>query len=105
MLEGLDSYAALSVMEHMSALAKLGHTIITTIHQPRPAIWDKFHKVNQLSIVLHACMHVCYTALMEAFSCMTIQGAHEHMSQSLSRCTISVGIQLQTYTVVSRKDT
>ena len=42
---GLDSYAALSVMEHMSALAKLGHTIITTIHQPRAAIWAKFHRV------------------------------------------------------------
>eukprot|EP00884_Botryococcus_braunii_P013823 jgi/Botrbrau1/22441/Bobra.0091s0043.1 len=36
-------------MEYMSHLAKLGHTIIASIHQPRTAIWDMFHKVLVLS--------------------------------------------------------
>ena len=42
---GLDSFAALNVMEHMSSLANLGHTVIASIHQPRSAIWDMFDKV------------------------------------------------------------
>jgi ABC-type multidrug transport system ATPase subunit len=44
---GLDSFAALNVMEHMSNLADLGHTIIASIHQPRSAIWDMFDKVTR----------------------------------------------------------
>ena len=43
---GLDSFAALNVMEHMSCLAAMGHTIVASIHQPRTAIWDMFHKVG-----------------------------------------------------------
>ena len=43
---GLDSFAALNIMEHMALLATLGHTIIATIHQPRSAIWAMFHKVG-----------------------------------------------------------
>lgn len=43
---GLDSFAALNVMEHMSNLADLGHTIIASIHQPRSAIWDMFDKAS-----------------------------------------------------------
>ncbi|BDA42962.1 ABC transporter G family member 22 [Coccomyxa sp. Obi] len=46
---GLDSFAALNVMEHMSNLADLGHTIIASIHQPRSAIWDMFDKCVVLS--------------------------------------------------------
>ncbi|KAK9802008.1 hypothetical protein WJX73_010401 [Symbiochloris irregularis] len=46
---GLDSFAALNIMEHMSLLATLGHTIVATIHQPRAAIWSMFHKVTLLS--------------------------------------------------------
>ena len=42
---GLDSFAALNIMEHLSSLAALGHTIVAAIHQPRSAIWDIFHKV------------------------------------------------------------
>ena len=42
---GLDSFAALNVMEHMSNLAGLGHTVIASIHQPRSAIWEMFDKV------------------------------------------------------------
>ena len=42
---GLDSFAALNIMEHMSGLAAMGHTIVASIHQPRTAIWDMFHKV------------------------------------------------------------
>ena len=43
---GLDSFAALNVMEHMSSLANLGHTVIASIHQPRSAIWDMFDKAR-----------------------------------------------------------
>ena len=50
---GLDSFAALNIMEHMALLAKLGHTIIATIHQPRAAIWAMFHKVGA------ACLDHC----------------------------------------------
>eukprot|EP00884_Botryococcus_braunii_P010837 jgi/Botrbrau1/19755/Bobra.0124s0008.1 len=46
---GLDSFAALNVMEHLSQLASLGHAVIASIHQPRTAIWDMFHKVVVLS--------------------------------------------------------
>ena len=46
---GLDSFAALNVMEHMHELATLGHTVIASIHQPRSAIWDMFDKVRALS--------------------------------------------------------
>ncbi|KAK9791189.1 hypothetical protein WJX73_005888 [Symbiochloris irregularis] len=46
---GLDSFAALNIMEHMAHLAIQGHAIIATIHQPRAAIWAMFHKVNVLS--------------------------------------------------------
>jgi ABC-type multidrug transport system ATPase subunit len=42
---GLDSFAALNIMEHLSSLAALGHAIVASIHQPRSAIWDMFHKV------------------------------------------------------------
>ncbi len=42
---GLDSFAALNVMEHLSSLAAQGHTIVASIHQPRSVIWDMFHKV------------------------------------------------------------
>jgi len=43
---GLDSFAALNVMEHMHDLAMLGHTVIASIHQPRSAIWDMFDKAR-----------------------------------------------------------
>ena len=43
---GLDAFAALNIMDHMSCLAALGHTIIASVHQPRSAIWDMFHKAN-----------------------------------------------------------
>ena len=46
---GLDSFAALNVMEHMRDLAGMGHTVIASIHQPRAAIWEMFHKVTVLS--------------------------------------------------------
>ena len=46
---GLDSFAALNVMDHMRDLAAMGHTVVASIHQPRSAIWDMFHKVTVLS--------------------------------------------------------
>jgi ATP-binding cassette, subfamily G (WHITE), member 2 len=46
---GLDSFAALNIMDHMCRLASGGLTIVATIHQPRAAIWAMFHKVLVLS--------------------------------------------------------
>jgi ATP-binding cassette subfamily G (WHITE) protein 2 len=46
---GLDSFAALNVMDHMRDLAAMGHTVVASVHQPRAAIWDMFHKVCVLS--------------------------------------------------------
>ena len=46
---GLDSNAALVVMECMKRLAEQGRIIISSIHQPRAAIWDLFTKVQVLS--------------------------------------------------------
>lgn len=54
MRAGLDSFAALNVMEHMAHLAIQGHAIIATIHQPRAAIWAMFHKV------LRPCAAACF---------------------------------------------
>jgi len=45
----LDSFAALNIMGHLSSLAKMGKTIVASIHQPRTAIFDKFDKVCLLS--------------------------------------------------------
>jgi ABC-type multidrug transport system ATPase subunit len=45
----LDSFAALNIMGHLSSLAKMGKTIVASIHQPRTAIFDKFDKVSLLS--------------------------------------------------------
>ena len=43
---GLDSFAALTVMAHLSGLAASGHTVVASVHQPRASIWDMFHKVR-----------------------------------------------------------
>jgi len=36
---GLDSYQALNVMEKLGSLAKEGHTVVVSIHQPRSSIF------------------------------------------------------------------
>ena len=46
---GLDSFAALSVMEHMTQLSCSGHTIVASIHQPRSDIFGRFNLVVILS--------------------------------------------------------
>ncbi len=46
---GLDSNAALVVMECMKRLAQQQRIVISSIHQPRAAIWDLFTKVQVLS--------------------------------------------------------
>eukprot|EP00884_Botryococcus_braunii_P016094 jgi/Botrbrau1/3168/Bobra.37_2s0003.2 len=46
---GLDSYSALVLMQHLQCLAEGGRTIISSIHQPRQAIWDMFNKLVLLS--------------------------------------------------------
>jgi hypothetical protein len=55
---GLDSFAALSVMTHLQGMARgSGRIIISTIHQPRSAIWEMFDRVG--SDGTQECMQVC----------------------------------------------
>jgi ABC-type lipoprotein export system ATPase subunit len=49
---GLDSFAALSVMSYMRGMATAGsQTVVSSIHQPRAAIWALFDKVSELLCV------------------------------------------------------
>jgi ABC-type multidrug transport system ATPase subunit len=44
---GLDSFAALNVMGYLQGMARTtGRVIISTIHQPRTAIWEMFGRVS-----------------------------------------------------------
>jgi len=52
---GLDAFSALCVMESIRALARAGHVVACTIHQPRQAIVAMFDKVLFL-----ACGHLVY---------------------------------------------
>jgi ABC-type multidrug transport system ATPase subunit len=50
---GLDSFAALSAMSHLQRMARgSGRIVISTIHQPRSAIWEMFDRVCH-------CSHCC----------------------------------------------
>eukprot|EP01103_Thecamoeba_quadrilineata_P010903 TRINITY_DN2481_c0_g1_i2.p1 TRINITY_DN2481_c0_g1~~TRINITY_DN2481_c0_g1_i2.p1 ORF type:complete len:542 (+),score=70.89 TRINITY_DN2481_c0_g1_i2:28-1653(+) len=46
---GLDSFNANSVMECLTNIAKKGHTVVCTIHQPRSTIFDMFDQLMILS--------------------------------------------------------
>ncbi|CAE8734382.1 unnamed protein product [Polarella glacialis] len=46
---GLDAFSALCVMESIRAMARHGHAVACTIHQPRQAILDMFDKVAFLA--------------------------------------------------------
>jgi ABC-type multidrug transport system ATPase subunit len=43
---GLDSQAALQVLDFMKAAARQGHTLMASVHQPRLAIWNLFDSVR-----------------------------------------------------------
>lgn len=45
----MDSFAALAVMKYLNALTDHGHTVISSIHQPRQEIFSTFDKVLILS--------------------------------------------------------
>lgn len=45
----MDSHAALAVMKYLNSLTQLGHTIVSTIHQPRQEIFASFDKILVLS--------------------------------------------------------
>lgn len=46
---GLDSYAALQVVQYLKKLADANHTIVLTIHQPEAAIWNLIDDLVLLS--------------------------------------------------------
>jgi ABC-type multidrug transport system ATPase subunit len=47
---GLDSFAALTVMGYLKRMARdNGHVVISSIHQPRSAIWSMFDSVTLLA--------------------------------------------------------
>ncbi|KAI4313822.1 hypothetical protein L6164_026772 [Bauhinia variegata] len=46
---GLDAYQAEKVMETLQQLAKDGHTVICSIHQPRGSVYHKFDDIVLLS--------------------------------------------------------
>lgn len=46
---GLDSFMAVSIMDLMTSLARMGKTIICTIHQPSSQIFNKFDKLLLLA--------------------------------------------------------
>ena len=43
---GLDSFAALSVMQFLKQLGNRGHTLVAAVHQPRGAIWQMFDQAR-----------------------------------------------------------
>ena len=46
---GLDAAAALAVTRRLASLARRGHTVIATVHQPREGVWRAFAKAVLLS--------------------------------------------------------
>lgn len=46
---GLDSFQAMSVMQTLKGLAKQGHTVVVSIHQPRSSIYQILDQVMLLS--------------------------------------------------------
>lgn len=47
---GLDSFAALKLMDYLQRMARsAGRVVIASIHQPRSAIWSMFDKVGKHS--------------------------------------------------------
>lgn len=46
---GLDSAAAAAVMKRIQVLAREGRTIVCSIHQPSPEVFDRFDKLLLLS--------------------------------------------------------
>ena len=47
---GLDSHAALAVMNHLIHLTDYGLTIVASIHQPRQEIYEAFDKVLPVTL-------------------------------------------------------
>lgn len=46
---GLDAATTLDLLQTLKALSKQGHTVILTIHQPRPECWNLFDEVLLLA--------------------------------------------------------
>ena len=64
---GLDSFAALSIMQHTAQLAAKGHAVLATIHQPRAAIWACFQQVP--APVAASCVQDAGLSLPQAADC------------------------------------
>ena len=48
-LSGLDAFQAEKVVETLKQLAKDGHTVICSIHQPRGSVYSKFDDIVLLT--------------------------------------------------------
>lgn len=48
-LPGLDAFQAEKVVETLQQLAKDGHTVICSIHQPRGSVYSKFDDIILLT--------------------------------------------------------
>lgn len=48
-LPGLDAFQAEKVVETLQQLAKDGHTVICSIHQPRGSVYSKFDDIVLLT--------------------------------------------------------
>ena len=79
---GLDSFAALTIMNHLSGLAASGHTVIASVHQPRAAVWDMFHKVRDLEDLISGPPRIVFRQLMSWTS---------RASQRLAWCSLHHG--------------
>lgn len=49
MVVGLDSHAAMCLLEHVQGLARRGCTVLTAIHQPNPLMWELFDELVLLA--------------------------------------------------------
>ena len=69
---GLDSFAALNIMDHMACLAALGHTVLATLHQPRTAIWDLLHQARRSPVLPRSLMLLVHECSWKRLTCICL---------------------------------
>lgn len=98
---GLDSYSSLVLLECLRDLAKDGHTIICTIHQPSSeifALFDKLHLLAKGNVVYHgeASKSIEYFAQM-GDPCPTYSNPADHFMKVLQAHTDADMVRVQRY--------